>query len=149
MNFIIRTLTVCSTLFLMACAAPTKQQTSATTTTQWQDLGFIQNNSIRVSYDKNSIQRTGFIATLRERKTILSPQAIFALDNLPDFKTAEMTWSFHCANHTFRLEQLLLIDVGNKVITSYHYPNQPQRYQNIPMNSLAERQFKLACAPSL
>lgn len=137
-----------STLLLAACVTPSPSNPTHTTTntSQWQDLGSIRNNGILISYDKNSLHRVGHIATLRERKTILTPQPAFALENLPAFKTAEMVWSFHCSQHTFRLDHLILIDENNTIVATFNYPNTAQRYQDVPMGTVAERQFKLACA---
>lgn len=128
-----------------ACATQASKQTTFQAA-KWQQLGSLRDNGIQVSYDTNNIKRNGLIATLRERKTIITPQPAFAINGLPPFKTAESVWQFHCSRHTFLLSQLTLINEQGQIVGKFNYPDTPSRYHDIPMGTLAEKQFKIACA---
>lgn len=129
-------------LILAACAAPTepKPQNKG----NWQKSGYLQEGSISSYYDSTSISRNGNTARLRDQKIIIDAGKT-PFGNTPPFHTAIGDWEFNCAQRSYRLSAIRLLDAQQQTVFSHSYSTEEVPYAPIPAGSAAAQQFAAAC----
>lgn len=125
-------------LLLTACAAPSGSLIGG----DWQHLGNVQNGNIRAYVDKKSVKRVGQVVTFQDRKIVSNMNQASFLDT-PRYKTALGEWEIHCANKTYRLNRIQLLNEQGNVIQQHQYTTMV--FQKIQAASIAEKQWAWAC----
>lgn len=125
-------------LFLTSCAAPSGSLIGG----DWQHLGNVQNGNIRAYVNKKSVKRVGQVVTFQDRKIVSNMNQASFLDT-PRYKTALGEWEIHCANKTYRLNRIQLLNEQGNVIQQHQYTTMV--FQKIQAGSIAEKQWAWAC----
>ncbi|MDO5356171.1 MAG: hypothetical protein Q4E77_01585 [Conchiformibius sp.] len=132
-------------LLLAACAGTgTPSYTAPPMSGTWKDIGFTKGNNIVVGYETGSIRKNGDIARLRDRKIVINP-ALEQYQDTPRYKIAVSDWEFHCKNRSYRLAGVQFLDERGVMIGQEHFS--PTQIRPMPLNgnSIAQRQFDIAC----
>lgn len=132
-------------LVLAACAS---SGGSGSGSGNWQNIGTTSNGNIKIAVDKASIKKNGQLVTFRDRKVVSKPgEEQFA--NTPAYKTALADWEIHCANKTYRLTALQLLDERGQTVTNQRYTATNLRPMSVMSGSVTEKQYELVCDKKL
>lgn len=124
--------------FLAACA-------SSGNSTQWQNIGSTSNGNIKISVDKSSIRKNGVLVSFKDRKVVSKP-AQERFTDTPAYKTALGEWEIHCANKTYRLVSLQLLNERGQNIFNQRYSAVDIRPMSVMSNGVAQKQYELVCS---
>ncbi len=128
-------------VFLLASCASTPQVEG-----NWQDIGLAANGNISAAIDRNSIKKTGNLATFRDKKTVLKPnEERYNYTNTPRYKTAVGEWEINCRNKTYRLTALQLLDENGQVLMNEKYTATNLRPMQVMENTITEKQYQAVC----
>lgn len=112
----------------------------------WQSIGESNDGNLKNYIDKSSIRRSGNTVTFRDKKTVVKP-AQERYTNTPKYKTAIGTWEINCANKTYRLSALTLLDNDGKEVMKQSYT--PVNVRPMPIagsGSIVEKQYRSVCS---
>ena len=114
----------------------------------WHNIGTISNGNIKVAVDKSSIRKNGNLVTFRDKKTVAKMKEERFV-NTPAYKTALADWEIHCANKTYRLTTLQLIDERGQTVSSQRYSAVNLRPMSVMGGTITEKQYELVCGHKL
>lgn len=114
----------------------------------WQSIGSSSNGNIKIFIDQSSIQKSGQLVTFRDKK-VVSKASEESFANMPQYKTAISTWEIHCANKTYRLNALQLINEQGKVIANEKYTATSLRPMSVMNGTVTEKQYEQVCNKKL
>lgn len=129
-------------LWLAACAS------SGSGGGNWQNIGSTSGGNIKVSVDKSSIKKNGQLVTFRDRKVVAKINRERFV-NTPAYKTAIGTWEVHCANKTYRLTALQLLDERGQSVGNHQFTATNLRPMSVMNGSIIEKQYEMVCKQKL
>ncbi|MCS4534293.1 surface-adhesin E family protein [Neisseria montereyensis] len=144
-RFCQRTAAVSLALWVAACSTTGMENVVGSS---WSSIGTTSDGNIKAYIDKNSISKNGNLVTFRDRKVVVD-QDKERYVNTPRYKTAIGTWEMHCANKTYRLTALQLLDERGTVVVNENYTAVDLRPMSVMNGSVTEKQFEQVCGQSL